>query len=303
MPSDQVIEAGNEALVRLMGKGKSFESEFQDARKAYLKGRVLAKRLKAQPLGEGHRKRLLELGCYNGFFSLGFKDHVKGADWEVHGLEISPSLAKFVEQKLGIPCFAGTLESSEVPSNHYDYIVCHDLIEHINQPLKFLKEVYRILKPGGQIQIITPNGRQDLAYTRRAVRAGVKVSMLLNHILFFEPLTLQKALKSQGFTVKRLYGYDVRHVLKDFGVFAKFGHGAPDRTVRETPSIADSVRIERESFDQFWTPEKIQDLRQHPKTSARYALLREQIPNFLRLKIPARLAIGHEIFALAEKPQ
>ncbi|MGZ6334095.1 MAG: class I SAM-dependent methyltransferase, partial [Bdellovibrionota bacterium] len=175
MPADSVIRDGNNALVRWYQKDQSFDDEFRNARQNYLRGRVLAGRLSRWK----KHGRLLDVGCYNGFLALGVRDHSK---WEAEGLEISDELSGFIREKLKVPCHNGTLESLGLPSDHYDFILCHDLIEHINQPERFLSELARILKPGGRIQIITPNAIQDLAFAKRADRAGTPLTMLLNHI-------------------------------------------------------------------------------------------------------------------------
>ena len=53
-------------------------------------------------------------------------------------------------------------------SNTFDIVVSFDVIEHIEHDLHSIKEMYRILKPGGQIFIATPN-RHRLASLLKAV--------------------------------------------------------------------------------------------------------------------------------------
>ena len=116
--------------------------------------------------------RLLELGCYHRFFSLGVRE---SSEWEVEGLEISTELASFVQGTLGIHCYPSTLEEARIPDKSFDFVVCHDLIQHINKPSLFLQKLSAILRPGGRVQIITPNGNQDLAYTRRSLQPDFRL--------------------------------------------------------------------------------------------------------------------------------
>jgi 2-polyprenyl-3-methyl-5-hydroxy-6-metoxy-1,4-benzoquinol methylase len=47
--------------------------------------------------------------------------------------------------------------------NSYDVVVSFQVIEHIKDDVLFLKEIYRVLKPGGTALITTPNRRMSLS--------------------------------------------------------------------------------------------------------------------------------------------
>lgn len=291
MPSTDVIRDGNDALVRFYQRGRTFSDEFRDARQAYLRGRLFASKLKRFK----NAGRLLDIGCFNGFLPLGIRDH---SGWTVEGVEISEEMSSFVNDKLNIKCHRGTLEELALPADSYDFIICHDLIEHINQPEKFLAEITRILKPGGRIQIITPNANQDLSFSRRAFKRGLPVTMLLNHIFYFSPKTMKTALERMGLKIRELYCYDLRYVAKDFGWF---GSGTPDH-LELGPSMRETLRLECSSPIREWNQNRIEELRNHPKVKPLYGFFRETLPRALRLKGPAWLGLGHEIYAIAEKP-
>ena len=46
-------------------------------------------------------------------------------------------------------------------SQTLDWVLSSQVIEHVESPIEFLKEIYELLKPGGQAIIITPN-RKDI---------------------------------------------------------------------------------------------------------------------------------------------
>lgn len=290
MPNNSLISKGNDALVRLYHQGRSFSQEFREARQAYLRGKLLARKLKRWK----RKGRLLELGCSHGFFALGVKEN---SEWEVEGLEISTELCTFVKNTVGINCYRGTLEEASLPENHFDFVVCHDLIEHINQPQIFLKKLSSILSYGGRVQIITPNAKQDLAYSRRAYAAGLPVVMLLNHIMYFRTPTLKLALNKVGLHPVKFYCYDIRYALKDFGYF---NMGKPVNG-GEAPSMNDALQLEEKNTLSLWTRDKIKELRNHQKTSWTYGFVKETLPKAFTLHVPPSLEIGHEIYALAEK--
>lgn len=43
-----------------------------------------------------------------------------------------------------------------IPSKHFDFIVCTEVLEHTLQPFDAVKELQRIIKPGGLIFVSTP---------------------------------------------------------------------------------------------------------------------------------------------------
>ena len=43
---------------------------------------------------------------------------------------------------------------------YFDFVTCWDVIEHIEEDELFLKEIYRVLKPGGRLLMSTPNKKR-----------------------------------------------------------------------------------------------------------------------------------------------
>ncbi|MGW8122685.1 class I SAM-dependent methyltransferase [Roseivirga echinicomitans] len=51
---------------------------------------------------------------------------------------------------------------SDLADNSFDSIVSFQVIEHVKQDKEFLKEIYRVLKPGGRAILTTPNIKKTL---------------------------------------------------------------------------------------------------------------------------------------------
>lgn len=49
-----------------------------------------------------------------------------------------------------------------VDTNSFDYVLMFQVIEHIRHDFKMLKEIHRVLKPGGKLIISTPNKKMSL---------------------------------------------------------------------------------------------------------------------------------------------
>jgi len=72
----------------------------------------------------------------------------------------------------------------------------HHVIEHIPSPANTLKEIMRILKPGGRLFIKTP-----CCDSIPSILAGNKWFNDPDHIYFFSKATLLKLVESAGFSV------------------------------------------------------------------------------------------------------
>lgn len=99
------------------------------------------------------KDRMLDIGSALGDSlveakKLGWKD--------VYGVELSEYAAK-ESQKRGLNIKIGTLYSAKFPSNFFDAVTLQDVIEHVKDPFKEMKEIYRILKPGGIVFVVTPD--------------------------------------------------------------------------------------------------------------------------------------------------
>jgi 2-polyprenyl-3-methyl-5-hydroxy-6-metoxy-1,4-benzoquinol methylase len=92
---------------------------------------------------------LIDIGCGNGWFLEAVKNH-----YNVHGLEMNSSLAKFTSQKLSINVFENY---TKIKKNFYDIITLFDVIEHVEKPFDYITFLGKFLKKNGIILIFTPN--------------------------------------------------------------------------------------------------------------------------------------------------
>lgn len=59
-------------------------------------------------------------------------------------------------RKMLLPSLTG------IPDNSFDFAVTFQVIEHIRQDEEFVKEIHRVLKPGGKLLVSTPNRLMSL---------------------------------------------------------------------------------------------------------------------------------------------
>lgn len=100
----------------------------------------------------GRKGRLLDVGCALG----DFVEVAVEQGWDAEGVEISAYAAAEARSK-GLRVYTGVLEDLRLPSGSYDVITLYDVVEHLTDPVATLREVYRLLSPGGVLHMVTPN--------------------------------------------------------------------------------------------------------------------------------------------------
>lgn len=96
--------------------------------------------------------KFLEAGCGRGDFLRNFKK--LGLD--VAGIDISSSSVEFCE---GISIKVCDVENQMIPypDETFDVVYSKSLIEHFYYPERYMKEAYRVLKPGGMMLTLAPD--------------------------------------------------------------------------------------------------------------------------------------------------
>jgi 2-polyprenyl-3-methyl-5-hydroxy-6-metoxy-1,4-benzoquinol methylase len=96
--------------------------------------------------------KILEIGCGAGGFRANF------GDVEYWGIEPCRQAASAASRKL-TRVLVGTYDAmeSEIPDNHFDLIVCNDVIEHMTDPISFLTRAKSKLTANGQMIASVPN--------------------------------------------------------------------------------------------------------------------------------------------------
>ncbi len=142
---------------------------------------------------------LLEVGCSSGFFLEDLRSKAKHATL-VGSDFIGEPLQELAGRLPGIPILQFDITHCPFGDSSFDGIVMLNVLEHIENDLEALKQVYRILKPGGLVVIEVPAGPhlydfydQHLMHYRRyqskslkslAEKAGFQVERV-SHLGFF----------------------------------------------------------------------------------------------------------------------
>ena len=113
------------------------------------------------------RVAILDYGCGTGDY-ITFPLARSGN--EVLGIDIhEPSILE-ARRRYALPNLSfrtGVIQDLLAERLSFDVIVCSEVLEHLNDPLEFLTNVRRLLRPGGGLIVTTPNGYGSFEMLRR----------------------------------------------------------------------------------------------------------------------------------------
>lgn len=136
--------------------------------------------------------RLLDVGCGPGHFL----NDARAAGWQVVGLEPNPFNAAFARDAYGVEVHTGTLTEAPFEPASFDVVSMMGVVEHLPDPVGGLKDLARLVRPGGGIFLLTQNIRSWLAWLmgRRFV-----FTIPPEHVHYFSPATVRRLLDVTGF--------------------------------------------------------------------------------------------------------
>ncbi len=125
--------------------------------------RVLRKLKRVKPEG-----KMLDVGCATGVFL----DMAQKEGYDVTGVDVSEYACKYAKENFGIKTKQGFLEEVKLKEKSFDIITLWDVLEHVQDPNKFLNEAKRLLKDDGLIFILTVNDSSLMGWIAEGVYLG-----------------------------------------------------------------------------------------------------------------------------------
>jgi SAM-dependent methyltransferase len=137
---------------------------------------------------------VLDVGCSTGHVLVGIRDRAA----RIFGQELSRKEITYCRETHGLDVSDAPL-SERFASESFDYILLIFVLEHIAQPVEFLRELRRLLRPGGQLLIVVPNVMDPLVqlYDIPAFR---QFYFCIEHLFYYSPRTLEDVLARAGLT-------------------------------------------------------------------------------------------------------
>jgi 2-polyprenyl-3-methyl-5-hydroxy-6-metoxy-1,4-benzoquinol methylase len=98
-------------------------------------------------------KNIFEVGCGDGHFVY----FMKSSGYHASGCDVSASACRQAKELFDIDVIHSDFNDVTVPDESQDIILGVELIEHLGEPMEFLKTAYSKLKSGGYLFLSTPN--------------------------------------------------------------------------------------------------------------------------------------------------
>ncbi len=134
--------------------------------------------------------RFLDVGCGRGFYLMAAQER----GWDSYGVDLISN----ENDAHGIHFFKGTLQEARFTSEFFNACLVSHTLSHLLEPLETLREIYRILMPGGILCAVIPNflrlGRSGLCRKGDTLLAE-------QHLYLFTRETAQQFVREVGLTL------------------------------------------------------------------------------------------------------
>ena len=138
--------------------------------------------------------RLLDIGCSRGEF---LELVSETGRYEFDGVDISAEAARLASARLKRNIFCGTIENLSSAPGSYDVVTAWEVIEHMHDPGTFLRDIWRLLKPGGLLCLSTPN--TDKVRNRIPGKPSDLFFIPPEHLFYFNRNNLRLLVAHAGF--------------------------------------------------------------------------------------------------------
>jgi 2-polyprenyl-3-methyl-5-hydroxy-6-metoxy-1,4-benzoquinol methylase len=145
--------------------------------------------------------KLLEVG----FGNASFLKLAHESGWEVAGVELSVPEVNYARQELKLPNITlGLMEEVSYPAGSFDVVAAFNFIEHVPDPRATLREMWRILRPGGCVALMVPN-ISGIFHSLMPELLGDNDPLVISwvppdHLSYFSKSNFRILLESVGFT-------------------------------------------------------------------------------------------------------
>ena len=145
---------------------------------------------------------MFDVGCGGGHLL----EAAQKRGWSISGYDVDAESTERVGQRLNCSVYSGDFLKLSIPSQSFDLITMHQVLEHLKKPGESLDQIFKLLNNQGLLFIAVPNihslsNRFKFfleSWGLRKKRRGVYYDSD-HHLLYFSPNSLSSLLKQHGF--------------------------------------------------------------------------------------------------------
>ena len=150
-------------------------------------------------------KSILDIGSGRGWMLYFMKKYF---NYEItSGTQISENAYKFSKEKLNLDIYNKDLLDLNF-KNKFDIITMWHVLEHVENPEKYIEKIYELLNPEGILLIEVPNFS---SWNRKLTRGHWLALDLKHHLTFFTPSSLATLLKKYNFKTKKIHTFSLEY--------------------------------------------------------------------------------------------
>lgn len=230
-------------------------------------------------------KVILDCGCGRGFY---LKMLRTVSQCRLYGLELESEIAlkgwNHVRDLPGITITQASIYAQPYADNSFDGVILSEVLEHIDDEKGGLRELWRVLKPGGILAVTVPHANYPFWWDpinktletlfNRPIRSGTFAGIWANHVRLYTPDHLRNVVAEAGFLVEEERSfthhsfpfihnlvYGVGKPLLEAGALPKEMAKAADRTTfdENRGSLLNPINLGLAVFNWFDRPNRMNE--------------------------------------------
>lgn len=156
---------------------------------------------------------ILDAGCGRGFY-LNYYRYVSKV--KLVGLELDDAIIRKAQANVGhlpdISLVQANLYHLPFPDNTFHAVIMSEILEHVDDDARALREAYRVLKPGGVVVMTVPNANYPFWWDpinktletlfKRKIRRGPLAGIWANHVRLYTLPELREPVQAAGFMIE-----------------------------------------------------------------------------------------------------
>ncbi|MCY4106048.1 MAG: methyltransferase domain-containing protein [Chloroflexi bacterium] len=162
--------------------------------------------------------RILEAGCGRGFY---LRMYRHWSACPLVGVELDREILQKARQNVrslaGVSLHRADITRLPFASGSFDGVILSEVLEHIADDAAALRELWRVLKPGGRAAITVPNADYPFfwdpinktleALFGRPIRSGPLAGIWAKHVRLYERAELRTHVEEAGFAVRAVRAF------------------------------------------------------------------------------------------------